>query len=253
MAASHVSGPWYSEEGYRVVPVGSSGYYMAEDTDGNLKIGAGGTVGTNVAIEIDPSGNLTLSEAATDLNTDKISLEDGTAALPSYTFQSDPDTGFFRPGADSVCAAVGGSCVLEITATGIVVGDDSITDAQLKFNAGATGTALIAMGNSDGNLQITPHTSGSSGPNIELFGGNHATKGQDIEFSTSVGNIFAYDHSATSLVLGASGHSMSVYGEAAVVQAAHITDAPGDTAANNATTINAILVALENFGITASA
>ena len=36
-------------------------------------------------------------------------------------------------------------------------------------------------------------------------------------------------------------------------QQAHITDAPGDTAANNATTINAILTALENNGLLASA
>ena len=36
-------------------------------------------------------------------------------------------------------------------------------------------------------------------------------------------------------------------------QQAHITDAPGDTAANNATTINAILVALETNGLLASA
>lgn len=32
----------------------------------------------------------------------------------------------------------------------------------------------------------------------------------------------------------------------------HITDAPGDTAANNATTINAILVALETYGLLAT-
>lgn len=36
-------------------------------------------------------------------------------------------------------------------------------------------------------------------------------------------------------------------------QQAHIVDAPGDTCANNATTINAILVALENQGLLASA
>ena len=43
------------------------------------------------------------------------------------------------------------------------------------------------------------------------------------------------------------------FGAAPVAQPAHIVDAPGDTTANNATTINAILVALENLGLAASA
>ena len=45
MGNTHYSGPVYSEGGYKVVPIGSAGYYMAEDpADGKFKIGAGGTV-----------------------------------------------------------------------------------------------------------------------------------------------------------------------------------------------------------------
>jgi len=50
---------------------------------------------------------------------------------------------------------------------------------------------------------------------------------------------------------GNKGQTLSI--RQSLTQQAHIVDAPGDTTANNATTINAILVALETVGILASA
>ena len=88
MANTHFSGPVNSEDGFITFPLGSNEYYIRVDpADGNLKIGAGGTVGTNVAIEVDSSGNLTLSDAATDLNVDKITMTQDASTI----FKDDDD------------------------------------------------------------------------------------------------------------------------------------------------------------------
>lgn len=49
---------------------------------------------------------------------DRIALDSGTAALPSYTFQGDTDTGLYRIGANDLGVAAGGSKVGEFSSAG---------------------------------------------------------------------------------------------------------------------------------------
>ena len=64
-------------------------------------------------------------------------------------------------------------------------------------------------------------------------------------------NIILNTTTGSQIGTGAS-QKLGFWGTTPVVQQSHITDAPGDTTANNATTINSILTALETVGILAS-
>jgi hypothetical protein len=85
-------------------------------TNGQLLIGNGSafvnstlTAGTGIAIS-NGAGSITIS--ATDGN---ITLDDGTAAAPSLNFTDDPNTGLYRPAADTVGIVGGGHDILRLT------------------------------------------------------------------------------------------------------------------------------------------
>jgi hypothetical protein len=85
-------------------------------TNGQLLIGNGSgfvnstlTAGTGISIS-NGAGSITIS--ATDGN---ITLDDGTAAAPSLNFTDDPNTGLYRPAADTVGIVGGGHDILRLT------------------------------------------------------------------------------------------------------------------------------------------
>lgn len=51
--------------------------------------------------------------------TGALKASNGTVAAPALTFASDPDTGFYRIGANNIGAAVSGAKALDIAATGV--------------------------------------------------------------------------------------------------------------------------------------
>jgi hypothetical protein len=67
----------------------------------------------------------------------------GSAAAPSFSFDSDPNTGIYSPAADTLAFAEGGVEVLRITAAGLVGVGTSAPDYQLhattSFAVGAAG------------------------------------------------------------------------------------------------------------------
>lgn len=89
--------------------------YFASDPDtGIYRVGAnrlGITSGGMVTLAID--GHLTFGTGVT------IKAQDGSAALPVYTFDADLDTGMFRAGANDVRLVSGGVTTLVSIATGI--------------------------------------------------------------------------------------------------------------------------------------
>jgi hypothetical protein len=89
---------------------------VAVPSNGQLLIGNGSafvnstlTAGTGIAIS-NGAGSITIS--ATDGN---ITLDDGTAAAPSLNFTDDPNTGLYRPAADTVGIVGGGHDILRLT------------------------------------------------------------------------------------------------------------------------------------------
>lgn len=73
-------------------------------------------------------------------------------------------------------------------------------------------------------------------------GGTVTLDAQNIATDTTTGTKIG---TATNQKLG-------FYNKAPTTQNIHIVDAPGDSTANNATTINAILAALETYGLLAT-
>ena len=274
MGNTHYSGPVYSEGGYKVVPIGSAGYYMAEDpADGKFKIGAGGTVGSQVGLTIDSSGNVSVSA---DVDLSQIDLGDGLVSAPSLAFQSADNTGLFYS-AGSLKAAVGGVEGISIDASrnisvpsGNVTVSRSLDSAAVQMIVGNTSVtapqAIIRVQSQDEN-RIELLNTGGGGERMVLewkanqfrLGTSNLPENETVLFADDATKAIALGNSVyPNVTIGVSAKvradttGLGFYNTTPVAQAAHIVDAPGDTAANNATTINAILVALENIGITAA-
>lgn len=71
--------------------------FLAVSTGGNVLIGTSTDDGAN---KLQVNGNI---------KADKILVSAGTAAAPAHSFSTDPDTGIYSPGADSVSITTGGS------------------------------------------------------------------------------------------------------------------------------------------------
>ncbi len=95
---------------------------------------------------------------------------DGTAALPSYSFSSDPDTGFWRPQSDQLSMSLGGTRLFDFQKSGtsgkldfrgsapIIECDDASADLSLRSGGSTYGEILISNENS--NIEIKPAGSG---------------------------------------------------------------------------------------------
>ena len=78
----------------------------------------------------------------------QLKLGDGTAAAPAYTFSSDPDTGIYSPGANTLGFGEGGAESMRITSGGNVLiatsTDDGANKLQVNGRIKATDIALSA-------------------------------------------------------------------------------------------------------------
>lgn len=125
--------------------------------------------------------------------------------------------------------------------------------------AGRLGTGtqkpLLISANNLATNQLYLDTGGNVGLNATSFGTNATTVlalATGTAPASSPANMFQM-YSADQVAGNACPHFRTEAGTVVkLYQQAHITDAPGDTCANNATTINAILVALENLGLLAT-
>lgn len=69
-------------------------------------------------------------------------VDDGTAALPAYSWDSDQNTGIYRVGPDNLAISVGGSARLQITSSLIGVG----AGLQFQVPDGSVGTPSYSFG-----------------------------------------------------------------------------------------------------------
>lgn len=125
----------------------------ASGTDWN-KAGNSGTVaGTNFLGTTDAIGlrirtnNLDRWNISNTNSGQMQSYSLGTAALPVYSFQTDPNTGIFSPGADKVAATTGGTERIQIDANGKVgIGTSSPTH-RLHVVNDADGQGVMRVDN----------------------------------------------------------------------------------------------------------
>lgn len=83
---------------------------------------------------------------------DQLLAANGTLSLPSYTFTSDPDTGMYRAGANSLGLVAGGNLVAQVEATRLLFQDA----VNLQFNT-TTGTKIgTATSQKIGFYGVTP-------------------------------------------------------------------------------------------------
>jgi hypothetical protein len=86
-----------------------------------------------------------ISEAAAASKNKRITIEelmrgvpDGTAAAPGIAFETDPNTGIYRPGADQLAVATNGVGRLFVDASGnVTINSSNASTSVLNFNATA--------------------------------------------------------------------------------------------------------------------
>ena len=147
-----------------------------------------------------------------------INTATGTAATPAYSFGSDPDTGIYSVGANSLGFSVGGN-TNDLTASGFTLADEmdftlsassSGHNNRLQWAYDGTPYAWIERVNSDGSMAFTVQSDErmriSGGGNVLI--GTSTDDGGENKLQVN-GNIFSKQEGATSnyLTLDNSGTS----------------------------------------------
>jgi hypothetical protein len=131
-----------------LVPVPSNGQLLIGN--GSAFVNSTLTAGTGISIS-NGAGSITIS--ATDGN---ITLDDGTAAAPSLNFTDDPNTGLYRPTADTVGIVGGGHDILRLTDIA------SATDyVQIKNGIGVGSPIHILAEGASANIGVHLQPKGS--------------------------------------------------------------------------------------------
>ena len=142
---------------------------MRIDSDGSIDIGSTGGAS---------SGNVILSMAG------GVGTQNGTAAAPTHTFYSDPDTGMYRAAANTLAFSTGGTERMRLENSGAVIRLGGTTNAgYVDFNSST--------------LQLTTQRNPESGSftntgrahvAIDLFDGNGTAANSYIRFNTTTSN-----------------------------------------------------------------
>lgn len=117
-----------------------------------------------------------ISEASAANKNKRITIEellrgapDGTAAAPSIGFESDPNTGIYRPGADQLAISTGGTARLLVDASGRFGVGTSAPSDQLEIANGTT-DAANAVGIRSGRYL----NAGQEGAQLKFYSDNTA-------------------------------------------------------------------------------
>ncbi len=131
----------------------------------------------------------------------KVSTQDGTKTLPAYTFDSDPDSGWYRQGAGAIRLSVDDTDVINATSAGIAIpGALTLTfGGDAVLSRGAANRLDLASGDSlnivsgdltvGGQIVVTdigPHAiGGATNSAIQLFLLGTSAAGTNTAFRTS--------------------------------------------------------------------
>jgi hypothetical protein len=124
-------------------------------------------VGTNIVFKNAPAGGATffgIILAGADYINVGANFPDGTATVPSITFDQDTDTGFYRLSSGSAGFTSNGTKTVTFDTSSLTV---DVAGVNIR------GSRIIDCSNSTGNLTI--FGGAGNGANIELYGGSHPT------------------------------------------------------------------------------
>jgi len=122
---------------------GGSNLWTASGSDtffGGGKVGIGTTT-PSTALEV--VGTIKATGFEGPLTSTSTSLGDGSAGSPSMTFSSDPNTGFYSDGADTIGISAGGNKVWDITTSGII--SPTAGGASLSSAAGSASAPTFSF------------------------------------------------------------------------------------------------------------
>jgi len=143
-------------------------------TTGGLKIA--GTINGNLTItgNLTVSGDFTFGDATTDILTvtGKIRNADGTAALPSYSFTSDPNSGFYWVADGDLRWACNGVLAVEFSSAGIYANTIGTVGAITLTLKGAIADGASAVGATIGSA----NTLSTAGAKLVSFVNNVTEK-----------------------------------------------------------------------------
>jgi hypothetical protein len=127
-----------------------------------------------------------ISEAAAASKNKRITIEelmrgvpDGTAAAPGIAFETDPNTGIYRPGADQLAVATNGVGRLFVDGSGNV---------GVGTSPGAQGAQLDILSSGFSNLRVRSSAANSATINLTNSARNYS-------FNTNSGNFYIRDES----------------------------------------------------------
>src|SRR5688572_13618888 len=120
--------------------------------------------------------------------TGPLKASSGTAAAPSHTFGSDPDTGAYRKGANNYGIAVGGTEIVDVVSTGVSVTGDVTASGAVKQGS----FSLLPVGT------VFPYAGGSAPDGYLLCDGSAVSRTTYAALFTAIGgNYGAGDGSTT--------------------------------------------------------
>ena len=133
-------------------------YLLKNSTTGSFTLTVIGTSGTGVVLPQSGVGlfshdgtNMVAASGIGALGY----FSDGSAGVPSISFNSDTDTGIFRSGANTLDFATGGSHRWSITSAGVL---QSLSAQTITTS---TGTLTLSSSAGNGNIQLTANGTGS--------------------------------------------------------------------------------------------
>jgi len=117
---------------------------------------------------------------------------DGTAALPSYTFDTDTDTGVFRPGANRLALSTAGLQRVEVTTTGdFLVGKTVLSNTSIGVGLNPAGQSNFVA---SGVAPLAVNRQGADGAVLNILNDNVVAGSIDVAGTTVIYNSFCGAH-----------------------------------------------------------
>lgn len=117
-----------------------------------------------------------------DVTFDSVALDDGTVGAPSIAFASDPDSGFYRIGANNIGLSLNGSKVVDYSTSGVSV--TGVVNASTGLQV--AGTTVVGAQQS-AIASITDNTGGSGNDAYVAVSGS----GQDVQINNNFADTAA--------------------------------------------------------------
>ena len=202
-------------------------------TNLTLGLGTGGTALTLADTTLAATFAGAVSVSGTITPSGSVHGANGSAANPSFAFNSDQNTGLYRIGADNIGVAANGANVLDIATTGLTV------TGAVTVSLGATIYGLtVGRGggaiNSNVAFGLNALATNTTGVENTCIGGSSGFTNLSGSNNTSVGNSALYTNSTgvnntaigTGAAVSATGSSNTVLGSSA---AANLTSGANNT------------------------